>query len=118
MLLCDVAHSQDVSNVAIEGHVFDAKTQKPLENALVSYDVTAPGGLGGGFATNSDTNGFYEMEFLPFQQPLASATLNVLCRTRKGDVQVFSKIYTSVRTEIYRRDFYITLPKNMSKCNP
>lgn len=36
VILCGVAHSQDASSVAIEGHVFNAKTHAPLENALIS----------------------------------------------------------------------------------
>jgi hypothetical protein len=113
-----VSFAQDVSAVAIEGHVFDAKTLRPLENATVIYAFTTVGGLGGDFTAITNSSGFYQIEFPPANQPLATAGITAICSTRRGAASASGTVYTSLRTEVYRRDLYVTLPRRMSKCTP
>lgn len=112
-----MALSQDSTFAAIEGHVFNAKTRQPLANVYASYTATT-GGVGGGVSMVTNENGFYELEVQPSLQSGDTITFAVVCQTRRGNVQMFGKLYETLRTEIYRRDFYLTLPRGVSRCNP
>lgn len=111
------AFSQDSTFAAIEGHVFNAKTRQPLANVYASYEAST-GGVGGGVSVLTDANGFYELEIQPSLQSGDTITFSIVCQTRRGNVQMFGKLYEPLRTEIYRRDFYLTLPKGVSRCSP
>jgi hypothetical protein len=118
MFVIQPAFSQDAANVAFEGHVFDTKTLRPLDNVYASFFASNNDGSGGGSSELTDSNGFYQLEVIPTLQAADSKTLSVICRTRRGDVQVAARIYGVLRTEVYRRDFYLTLPRGISHCAP
>lgn len=117
-VLTSTANAQDASAAAFEGHVFDAKTLRPLDNVWIQYEFTIPGGGGSTYSTLTNSNGFYQIDFQPPAQPIASVGFTAICRTRKGNVTAPGSVYDTLRTQVYRRDFYVTLPKGITKCTP
>lgn len=111
-----VATAQDAAATAVEGHVFNAKNGRPVANALPSFVAYLNSTPITAVSTSTDSNGFYQMDFQLPQQPDAAAVF-VDCRNKRGAVlRVESKMYAAPRTEIYRRDFYITFPRGQSGC--
>jgi hypothetical protein len=112
----DQAEAQAPGSFAIEGHVFNAKNGRPLPGVIVSYAASLVNDIVISGATPTDDNGFYEMEFTP---PTGATTLEffAVCRTKRhGDVRYYGRFYSTPRLEVYRRDFYITLPRGVSTC--
>lgn len=110
------AIAQVPTDFAIEGHVFNAKNGQPLPGVVVNYSATLPNGDGVGVATPTDDNGFYYIEY---GLPPDGVTVEffAVCRTKKrGDIRYDTRFYSVIRPEVYRRDFYITLPKGVSTC--
>jgi hypothetical protein len=118
-----LVHGQAGDTATFEGHVFDAKTLRPLSNVLVVYEETQADGVGRGATMPTDVNGFYTLgieyvgDWLPTN--VVSHSLTATCYTRRGDVQNSILVARPVRTNgvPYRRDFYVTLPRNISKCS-
>lgn len=112
------AYAQNASSSGFEGYVFEAKSRRPLENAQVTYAFTTTGGLPGSSTVSTNESGFYQIERgLPNQQ-IAVVGLTAVCPNRRGTVMASETVYTDLRTKVYRRDFYITLPRGITKCSP
>lgn len=108
--------AQEAANMAIEGYVLNAKNGRPIPNAFVGYQANYADGGSSVIGAPTDSNGFYQIEFL-VTHPVSSA-LFVTCRTRrKGDLRFDTQIYPTLRTEVYRRDFHIALPRHVSSCD-
>ena len=73
-------------------------------------------GFGSGVSDATNDSGFYSFQ-KTIPVPLASNSLSALCHTRRGDVQATTQIYLNMQSDrIYQRNFYIDLPKNISRC--
>jgi len=66
----------------------------------------------------TDEHGFYGLEIFSQLLTADSLTLSVECRTTRGTVQSFGRLYYPLRPEVYHRSFYLTLPRGASKCMP
>lgn len=109
--------AQDASLSAIEGHAFDAKNGRPLTNVIITYSAVLANSTIVGSSTATDGNGFYQLDFSP-PPDATSVEFFATCRTKKrGDVRYNGQFYLSARTQVYRRDFYLSLPRGVSTCN-
>jgi hypothetical protein len=116
-LLAPVAsHAQSDNLPAVEGYVFDKKTLRPLQDASVGLvtEIDASGARlsQGGF---TDANGFYSFTVLAPAESV-SRTLTVECNTRRGIASSTITLYATLQQNVYRRDLYVTLPRNMTAC--
>jgi hypothetical protein len=112
------AYAQLDGEVGIEGYVFNVGTGKPLANVLVTYehvdqDTSATRGDQG----LTDSNGFYQID-APLTPPPRNAILFASCVTRRGNLRVDTSLFFPPRPTIYRRDFYIRMPRGISSCLP
>ena len=119
----DFAHAQAVDTATFEGYVFDAKTLRPLSNVLVLFEETFADSTGRSVQMPTDVNGFFTLDLTyegtTIPANVVSLSLSATCYTRRGDVQNTILVARPVRTNgvPYRRNFYITLPRNISKCS-
>jgi hypothetical protein len=109
------AFAQTAGKAGIEGYVTDSNG-KPLRNVLVEFLFYVDVNGGAGFtATATDANGFFIMEAEPGTSSFGVAVM-ATCRTSKGTVSVSQPMYWTVREQVYRRDFRLTLPKKATGC--
>jgi hypothetical protein len=114
------AQAQIVEHSFVEGHVFDAKTMRPLRGAnvaLVTFYDACPVSYGG---DTSDSGGLYRLGGSPDGDTQYSLNeLIVQCTLRKSRKRV---TYTTsfyiplVGGRIYQRDLYITIPDGDTGC--
>ena len=122
-LIPSTAFGQADQIATFEGHVFEAKTLRPLNNVLVVFEETLTDGTGRSTQMPTDVNGFYtlDMTYLGTTIPanVVATRLSATCFTRRGDVQNTALVARPVRTNgvPYRRDFYVALPRNISRCS-
>lgn len=110
------ATAQESNAVAVEGYVFDQKTLRPLANAYVTLSQMGIDGVGRGLSVPTNSNGFYALSFVP---PVDSVSndLKTSCNTKRGAVESTSPIYLPLQTDrVYQRNFYITLPRSVTRC--
>ena len=120
------ATAQPADYATVEGYVFDARTLRPLRNVNIFWheptdQIYGPGSSRGAYATTT-INGFYSanLEYVGELQPsnVGFSTLTATCYTRRGDIQNSIYVAYPIRlTSPYQRNFYITLPRGVSKCN-
>jgi hypothetical protein len=100
----------------VEGYVFNVDTGKPLANAIVLYQHFQQGTQNGlAEQGNTDSNGFYQITSQLLNIP-EDITLYASCVTRRGTVRSAIAVYNPPRATIYRRDFYLKLPRHDSSC--
>lgn len=110
------AKAQETNAVTVEGYAFDGKTLRPLANANVSLSQTGNDGGTRGYSAVTDANGFYSITVVPVVPTIAN-NLILACLFRKGGVQAYNSLYPNLQTDrLYQRNFYLTLPKNVTKC--
>jgi hypothetical protein len=118
MLSLVAAHpvfAQTAGKAGVEGYVTDANG-KPLPNVLVEVAFfTNATGAGGFTSTVTDGSGFFIMEVTPGTSEFGVSAI-ATCRTAKGTVRVSQPLYWTVREQVYRRDFRLTLPKKATSC--
>lgn len=115
------AFGQPADYIVVEGHIFDAKTLKPLQNVSVFVSETRQSGtFAGGGIERSDANGYYYVPVLPNNNPddpNVSAVLGVTCINARGRADSVTFLPLPLRSTVpYRRDIYLSLPKNSSTC--
>jgi hypothetical protein len=119
MVAPHIAWAQQDGAVSVEGYVFDKKALRPLAGVNVSIIVVAPEGMttAPSFGGITDDNGFYAISAVPPYEPQGANVMSVVCPTRKGAVMTNSFVYDRIRTDrIYQRNFYLTLPRNVTSC--
>jgi hypothetical protein len=102
------------SEATLEGYVFDAKTLRPLPNAVIQINFSI-GATGSGITTTSDANGYYQIP-LTTSPVYDSSSLIAFCSTKRGTASVATHFYDQIKAGIYERNFYLTLPRNQTHC--
>ncbi len=111
----DMGYCQPVNVPVIEGHVFDRSTLKPLANVEVMVSATDGQSAVLTAGTTTDVNGFYTVPFTFGTE--GQNTLTASCATTRGVSSSLSYLYSPMRPEIFRRDIYLTLPRNKHSCS-
>jgi hypothetical protein len=113
--LAGVAWAQVDSQTAVEGYVFDA-SHKPLANVIVTLRSASPNdpNLGVSVAVVTNANGFFQLATAI--DPASVNSLEADCKTSKAIVASTMPLYTPARPTVYRRDFFLTLPKRAKGC--
>src|SRR5262245_60439953 len=75
------------SVAGIEGHELDAKTLRPLPNAITPFVLQLPSGAGGAVRTQTDQNGFYSFQLSPPPELPSVLEFTASCVTRRGTGQ-------------------------------
>lgn len=113
------ALAQDSNAFAFEGHVFDRQTLRPIEGAFVELTETFDNGGRRGLQNITDSSGFYSIEgaqWVAPPNPTAHAIFATCYTKNGGRIDVGGLTYFNLRTEVYRRDFYVALPKGQTRC--
>jgi hypothetical protein len=105
-------HAQADNQTAIEGYVFDS-SEKPVANVIVSLTSANADdqSIVGTIATQTNASGFYQLQ--TYVDPAATNTLSADCTTSRGIAVSQLPFYTPARPIVYRRDFYLTLPRKL-----
>ena len=101
-----------------QGHVFDKQTLRPVEGAYIQFtEAVEPGGFWT-IATPTDGGGSYRLEIgqPPVPPTGAAHSIFALCDTTNGLVIAGGLTYSTLRNRVYRRDFYVSLPKGQTQC--
>jgi len=115
-LLGPNAWAQEANTAVVEGYVFDVKTLKPLSSVNVVLSQTSMNGGVRGIGVTTDANGFYSIPVFPADSQISNV-LQANCTTRRGNVQSSSTLFPTLLTDrVYQRNFYLTLPRNVSRC--
>lgn len=112
-----IAFAQTEGQAGIEGYVFNLRTMKPLDRVEVVYAaVFNYPGDGPIFGTETDANGFYQMDAAT-PEGAGNNYVFAVCRTHRGDYHSGITLYLPLRpTQVYRRDIYINLPEGIDSC--
>lgn len=109
------AYAQTPGKAGFEGYVTDA-TGKPLEHVFIEVRFYTNADGGAGFTgTTTDANGYFILETFPGTSEFGVAVV-ATCRTSKGIVTSTQPMYWTIREQVYRRDFRLTLPKKVTGC--
>lgn len=113
-----ITYAQAVGASAFEGHVFDEKTPRPVPGVVVRLTEAYDNGTGMSLATTTDGSGYYSFEMTQALQPptITAHALFATCVTRRGTTDTGGLTYRNLRPEVYRRDFYIPVPRGQ-KCD-
>ncbi len=108
--------AQDPNALVVEGHVFD-KDGKPMRDAYVSIVETNNLGDENGASAPSDSNGFFSIQKIQFDLNPTQYRVIAICRTKRKRVESSLPLYLPIRTsQIYQRDFYLSLPTGTTRC--
>jgi hypothetical protein len=109
------AVAQVDGQTAVEGYVFDVATKKPLANAIVTVKSSTPNTDGFSIAAQiTNASGFFAIP--TGIAPEAQTVVTAECTTSRGVASSELPLYTPVRPIVYRRDFYLSLPKRAKGC--
>lgn len=125
MFSISTAAAQPVNLGGIEGHVYDKRTLRPVSGATVQVvfgSLSIDGQASSGLQYFDNPSGFYNILFSTFQVglPAADSAVTAYCKLKNGKV-VSSAVpfYTTPRNDsVYRRDIYLELPRNVTRCLP
>lgn len=109
------AFGQFDGHVGFEGRVFDRATGRPVEGALVIIEDRVQDFPLRQTYIVTDASGFFQVDEPPITG--AVSTILVRCETPKGIAESSAPLYSELRVgSIYRRDFYLTMPRRQTKC--
>jgi hypothetical protein len=106
-----------VAETFVEGHVFNRKTGVPIAGAV----VTLPDGcipcqrIPVPTVITTDDNGFYSARFIGGSS-LMTVPIEAACTTRSGEITGASQ--ADLRPGTVRRDIFLRVPGNLSRCLP
>jgi hypothetical protein len=109
------AFAQATGDAGIEGVVTDSSGNL-LANAVVELRTyTDQSGAFLVASVRADANGFYILEVNTGTSNFG-IDLVATCNTSKGTVSATQRMYSTIREEVYRRDFRLTLPRRARSC--
>ncbi len=120
LMLCpDISLAQNDNSFAFEGHVFDKQTLRPVAGAIVQLTEAFDDGTSRSVAVQTDSSGFYSLEMEQYLTPpnKTGHAIFATCLTRKGRTDTGGLTYLNLRSDLYRRDFYIPVPSGQ-RCDP
>lgn len=123
LLICSFAEpfsadAQDPNWFGFQGHVYDKQTLRPVEGAFVQFTEAYDPTTFITFAIPTDSSGSYSLEIGQPPVPPAGAAhaIFAFCDTTNGLVAAGGLTYSTLRNRVYRRDFYVSLPKGQTRC--